>query len=127
VTRLAWALAWTAVAFWSLLAWAAYGLVGFFGGLLARGAELVSSDPGTVEFVFNSLSFLRDAGLGVVTVVWAVVSLAILAVPFVLSRAKARVRAAQPGYDNQIVYPPGGSLPFAVPRPEDSHRDGPRR
>jgi hypothetical protein len=94
VTRLAWALAWTAVAFWSLLAWAAYGLVGFFGGLLARGAELVSSDPGTVEFVFNSLSFLRDAGLGVVTVVWAVVSLAILAVPFVLSRAKARVRAA---------------------------------
>jgi hypothetical protein len=127
MTRLAWALAWTAVAVWSLLAWAAYGLVGLFGGLLARGADLVSSDPGTVEAVFNGLSFLRDAGLGVVAVLWAVVSLAILAVPFVLSRARARVRAAQPGLDNQIVYPPGGSLPFAVPRPDDPRRDGPRR
>ncbi len=126
MTRLAWVMAWTAVAVWSLLAWAAYGLVALFGGVLARGADLVSSDPGTVEVVFNALSFLRDAGLTVVTVLWAAVSLAILGVPFVLSRARARVRAAQPGYDNQIVYPPG-SLPFAVPRPEDDRRDGPRR
>ena len=82
--RLLWVLAWIAVAFWSLFAWGAYGLLDFFGGVAARNADIVTGHPEAVEWLSWALMTLRGLGLGAVVVVWALVSLLILAVPAVL-------------------------------------------
>jgi hypothetical protein len=88
--RLLWALAWTGVAFWSLFAFAAYGLVDLFGGLAARNADMVSGHPETVEWVFWFFSSLRSLGTTLILLVWGLVSLCILAVPWMLDRVAAR-------------------------------------
>lgn len=82
--RLLWVLAWIAVAIWSLFAWGAYGLLDFFGGVAARNADIVTGHPETVEWLSWGLMALKGLGLGAVVVVWALVSLLILAVPAVL-------------------------------------------
>jgi hypothetical protein len=82
--RLLWIVAWIAVAFWSLFAWGTYGLLDFFGGVAARNADIVTGHPETVEWLSWALMTLRGLGLGAVVVVWALVSLLILAVPAVL-------------------------------------------
>jgi hypothetical protein len=83
--RLLWIIAWFAVAIWSLFAWGAYGLLDFFGGVAARNADIFTVHPETVEWLSWALMTLRGLGLGAVVVVWALVSLLILAVPAVLS------------------------------------------
>jgi hypothetical protein len=115
--RTVWIFAWILVAFWSMLAWALYGVISLLGGLLARGSDLVSRDPETVEWLFRALTWLKDLGLGVVAVVGGVVALAILGVAFVLSRLRpVRIDPAE----TQIVYPPGrDAIPFAMPRHEE--------
>src|SRR5829696_1653040 len=82
--RLLWVLAWIAVAFWSLFAWGAYGLLDFFGGVAARNADIVTGHPETVEWLSWALMALRGLGLGAIVLVWGLVSLLILAVPTVL-------------------------------------------
>src|SRR3712207_206257 len=82
--RLLWFVAWIAVALWSLFAWGAYGLLGFFGGVAARNADIVTGHPETVEWLSWALTTLRGLGLGAIVVVWVLVSLLILAVPAVL-------------------------------------------
>ena len=93
--RLLWVFAWIAVAFWSLFAWGAYGLLDFFGGVAARNADMVTGHPETVEWLSWGLMTLRGLGLGAVVVVWALVSLLILAVPAVLSLFFGSVRREQ--------------------------------
>ncbi|MBM1169732.1 hypothetical protein [Microvirga arabica] len=82
--RLLWIVAWMAVAIWSLFAWGAYGLLDFFGGVAARNADIVPGNPEAVEWLSWALMTLRGLGLGAIVVVWALVSLLILAVPAVL-------------------------------------------
>jgi hypothetical protein len=86
MVRLLWAVAWTGVAFWSLFAFAAYGLVDLIGGLIARNADMVSDHPETVEGLFNLLQGFKSFGLGAILVVWGFVSLSILSVPWLLGR-----------------------------------------
>ena len=69
--RLLWVLAWIAVAFWSLFAWGAYGLLDFFGGVAARNADIVTGHPETVEWLSWALMTLRSLGLGAVVLVGA--------------------------------------------------------
>ena len=49
--RLLWAVAWIAVALWSLVAWGAYGLLDLFGGVAARNADIVAGNPELVEWL----------------------------------------------------------------------------
>lgn len=84
--RLAWTFAWVGVALWSLFALAAYGIVDLAGGLAMRNADVWSADPQTVENLFRFFGFLRGASVSVLLVVWGVVSLAILGVPWILDR-----------------------------------------
>lgn len=115
--RAVWGVAWVLVALWSMVAWALYGLVSLFGSLLARGSDLVSRDPETVEWTFWALNGVKNLGLGLVAALWAVVALAILSVAFVLSRL--RPTRVVPG-GTQVVYPPGrDAIPFHMPRPDD--------
>jgi hypothetical protein len=101
VTRVVWVLAWVAVAIWSLVAFSAYGLLDLLGGLLARNADTLASDPPTVEWLFWVVSGLKNLGLTAILVVWGFVSLVILAVPWALSRLAGR--AAPPARDPRFV------------------------
>lgn len=82
--RALWVLAWIAVALWSLFAWGAYGLLDVFGDFAARNADMVTSQPETVEWLSWALVTLRGLGLAAIVFVWGAVSLLILAVPAVL-------------------------------------------
>jgi len=95
--RLAWSVAAILVGLWSLLAWGAYGLIDLFGSTMARNADVVTSHPGTVEWLSWSLAALRNLGLAAVVFVWGLVALLILAVPTVISVLTGRaLRPAEP-------------------------------
>lgn len=104
MVRLLWAVAWTGVAFWSLFAFAAYGLVDVIGSVLARNANVFSDHPETVERLFNLLQGFKSFGLGAILVVWGFVSLAILSVPWLLGRV------AQAPRDLGLQAPPAPPL-----------------
>lgn len=93
--RLVWTVSWVCVAVWSLFCAAAYGVFNLVGGWAARNADAFSSDPQTVEWVFQVLSWLHSLSTGAVLVGWGAVSLMILGVPWFLDRiAAGRVRGA---------------------------------
>ena len=81
-----WLAAWVGVALWSVFCGAAYGVFNLVGGSLARNADLFSSDPQTVEWIFRAFSAIQSLSTGAVLVGWAVVSLMMLAVPWTLDR-----------------------------------------
>lgn len=120
MTRLVWVLAWIAVAVWSLVAFSAYGFIDLVGGLLARNADSFASDPSAVEWLFRILNGLKNLGLTAILVVWGVVSLAMLAVPWGLSRlGRMQSPPPQPRPDVQVIYPPGsGRRAIEMPRDE---------
>jgi hypothetical protein len=84
--RAVWLFAWAAVVVWSLVAWGAHGLLGMFGDVAVRNADVVTGDPETVEFLAWGLATLRDLGLVAVLLVWGFVSLLILAAAALFSR-----------------------------------------
>jgi len=93
--RLVWAFGWVGVAIWSLLCAFAYGLLDLVGRLFMRSADAFSSTPETVEGIWKFFSFLHSFSTGAVVFVWAVVSLMILAVPWLLDRM---IGSAPPGF-----------------------------
>jgi hypothetical protein len=88
----------TAIVFglWSLLAWITHGLVSVAGNLVASNADLIPADPLLIEWA----SLLASAGTGVgewlVVAVWALVSLVLLAVGFLVTRLVPRFRQGLP-------------------------------
>lgn len=95
MTRLVWFAGWVAVAVWSLFAAAGYLFVDVLGGVAMRNADMFSADPETVEQIFTLLSWLHGLSTSIVLVVWGFVSLAILAVPWLLDRVVGRRASAQ--------------------------------
>lgn len=137
MSRLIWFFGWVGVAVWSLVCLVAYLFVDLVGTLVARNADLYSNNPETVEWLWRLLDGLRSASTGAVLVIWAIVSLLILAVPWIFSRLIAgpsgvRIRSAParfgvpPGHapgdvidlgpDQYSVRPPGAAGP-AGPAP----------
>ena len=88
VSRLLWVFAWIGVALWSLFAFSAYGLLDLFGGLIARNADAFAGNPATVEWLFWIFNGLKNLGLTAILVVWGLVSLCFLAVPWFLDRVR---------------------------------------
>lgn len=84
--RLVWGFGWAGVVVWSLVCALAYGLFDLVGRVSMRNADMFSSDPGTVEGIWRTFSFLHGLSTGAITVGWAVVSLLILAVPWFFDR-----------------------------------------
>lgn len=118
--RLLWVLAWIAVAVWSLVAFAGYGLVDVLGGVLARNADMLSDRPETVETLFKVLNGLKSFGLAAILLVWGAVSLAILGVPWFVSRAVSAPRDL--GLDR-----PGRQRPGGLFGPRSATAGGPAR
>jgi len=103
VSRLLWTFAWAGVAVWSLFAFGAYGLVDLLGGLVARSADALASNPETVEWLFGLFNALKNLGLTAIVVVWGLVSLCLLAVPWFFDRLADRAAAPQPPRDPRLI------------------------
>lgn len=122
MTRLVWFAGWVAVAVWSLFAAAGYLFVDVIGAVAMRNADMLSADPETVEQIFELFRWLHGFSTSIVLVVWGFVSLAILAVPWLLDRVvgrRASEQAAARRPDGVIDLAPGEYS--AAPR-----RDAPR-
>ncbi len=118
--RLVWALAWTAVAVWSLLAWGAYGLLDLVGGLAAGGAVSIALDPGVGSVVTWTVNALKGLGLFAIVAVWGFVSLVILAFGWLMARVAggpARLDVTYYRGDNPTYHPPQGYPPHYPPGP----------
>lgn len=91
-----WIITAAVIGIWSLLAWFTHGLVGVAGGLIAANADIVPADPLLVEWA----SWLASAGTGIgewlVVIVWAVVSLVLVAAGFAATRLLPRFRGRLP-------------------------------
>lgn len=126
MTRLVWFAGWMAVAVWSLFAAAGYLFVDVLGGVAMRNADLFSADPETVEQIFTLFSWLHGLSTSIVLVVWGFVSLAILAVPWLLDRLVGRRPPVQPAArrpDGVIDLAPGDYS--VAPHPDASRQAGP--
>lgn len=96
MTRLVWVAGWVAVAVWSLFAAVGYLFVDALGAVAMRNADMFSADPETVEQISTTFRWLHGLSTSIVLVVWGFVSLAILAVPWILDRAVGRRPPVQP-------------------------------
>jgi hypothetical protein len=114
--RLIWILGWIVVAIWSLVAWGSYGLLNVFGDIAARNADLVTNVPEAVEWLAFAVTSLQGLGLAAIVVVWAIVSLLILAVSAVLARIVGM--ASRPDL-------PRHDVPYRAPPPPPQPRTGP--
>lgn len=128
--RLVWVFGWVGVAIWSLTCALAYGLFDLVGRGLMRTADSWSNSPETVEGIFKFFSFLHSFSTGAVLVTWAIVSLMILAVPWVIDRIAGRapqgtMPAPHSGFHGQGRYdgPGGGGV---IDLPADQYSVGPR-
>lgn len=89
MSRIVWTFGWIAVATWSVVCAAAYGLFDLIGRVSMRNADVFSTDPYTVEWVWRVMSAVHSLSTGAVLTAWAIVSLLILAVPWTLDRMMA--------------------------------------
>ena len=121
MTRVLWVFASLGVAVWTLIAWSVYGLVGLFGDVAARNADIVTTHPETVEWLSWGLGAVRNVGLAAVVLVWGLVSLLILAVPALLSFTLGRARGQSRG---SMTWPPRQHWPGQGSY--DRHSDEPR-
>lgn len=120
--RAVWIFAWLAVAVWSLVAWGAYGLLGVFGDVAVRNADVVTGHPETVELLAWGLATLRDLGLVAVVLVWGFVSLLILAAAAILGRFVGRpAPAREPPEWRRMIH----TAPPEAPTARPASRGGP--
>ncbi|HMO30593.1 hypothetical protein [Enterovirga sp.] len=84
--RVVWTFGWIGVAIWSLFCALAYGLFDLVGRGFMRGADAISGSPEMAAGLSGFFGFLHSFSTGAVTVIWAIVSLMILAVPWTLDR-----------------------------------------
>lgn len=103
MSRLLWGVAWIGVALWSLFAFSAYGLLDLFGGLIARNADAFAGDPATVEWLFWILNGLKNLGLTAILVVWGLVSLCFLSVPWFFDRVAGPAVPPQPPRNPHVI------------------------
>jgi hypothetical protein len=111
VRRLVWALAWTAVAVWSLLAWGAYGLLDLVGGLAAGGAGTIAVDPTAGAVVSWIVNAIKGLGLFAIVAIWGFVSVVILGFGWVMARI-----AGGPGTRVDVSYYQGYNPTVQPPR-----------
>ncbi|MDB5557770.1 MAG: hypothetical protein JWQ36_704 [Enterovirga sp.] len=128
--RLLWAAGWVGVFFWSLLAFATYGLIDVIAGAFMRNADVFSADPGTVEFLFNAFGWIRGFSSSAILVVWGVVSLAILSVPWLFDRLASQPAPSRGQVPRGPTLRPDGVIDlgpgdYSVAGPAAGRRPGP--
>jgi len=97
---LVWVIAWLCIGLWSLIAAIGYWLIEAVTGFAANNADKVGGDAETIEFI-NWLALLLQSIGGIAAVIlWAVVSLAILAIAWAITRLVAGPSMSQPPAHN---------------------------
>ncbi len=88
--RVIWGIGIAIVVLWTLFSLGAYALVALFGDLLVASSDPILSDPGIGAWAAWTFAFVRDFGLAILVLLWAVVSAAILAATALLARLAGR-------------------------------------
>ena len=81
------------VVLWTLFSLGAYALVALFGDLVIASSGAVVAEPDVNAWLTWTFAFVRDFGLVILIVLWAVVSAVILAVTVVVARLAGRREA----------------------------------
>jgi hypothetical protein len=112
---LMWTLAWIGVAIWSLIAWSGHAIIGIVGAVFGGGGTTMDFGPIGGTGLQNLVDAMADLGQGAVLVVWALVSLMILAVPAILGRIFGSRRRAKVGMSPGMPYANRGDIPRGEP------------
>lgn len=104
---LMWTFAWIGVAIWSLIAWSGHAIIGIAGAVFGGGGVTTDFGPIGGTGLQNLVDAMADLGQGAVLVVWALVSLMILAVPAIIGRIFGSRRRAPKGisYGSRVEMP----------------------
>lgn len=92
--NIVWVIAWLCVGLWSAVAAIGYWLINVLTGFAANNADKVGGAPETVELLNWLARLLQSVGEIAAIILWAVISLAILAVAWVIGKLTG---AAQSG------------------------------
>ncbi|MBK1865469.1 hypothetical protein [Taklimakanibacter albus] len=81
-----WVIAWVCVGLWSAVMALGYWLLNALTGFAANNADKVGGDAETVELVNWLALFLQNVGEVAAVIIWAIVSLLILAIAWVIGK-----------------------------------------
>ena len=84
--NIVWVIAWLCVGLWSAVMALGYWLFNALTGFAANNADKVGGDAETVELLNWLALFLRDVGEIAAVILWAVVSLAILGIAWLIGK-----------------------------------------
>jgi hypothetical protein len=98
VNNLIWVIAWLCVGLWTAVTALGYWVVSALTGFAANNADMVGGDAETVEFINWLALLLQSAGEIAAVILWAIVSLAILGVAWVIARLTGRPSQLQPPF-----------------------------
>ena len=85
--RMVWLVAWLLVGLWTLAALAGFGLVDLVGGFAVDSADVAARDPDQLAWIAWAFDTLRDLGLAVIVLAWAVIGAIILGVAALITKA----------------------------------------
>lgn len=91
--KLIWLATFAGVAVWSLLAWAAHGLVGVAGNLASSNSDILPVPAEWIEFMSWLAILGANVGEWLVVAIWGLVSLGIVGLGYVGARLADRRRA----------------------------------
>ncbi|QIG51975.1 hypothetical protein G5V57_32300 [Nordella sp. HKS 07] len=84
--NIVWIIAWLCVGLWSAVAAVGYWLINALTGFAANNADKVGGTAETVELLNWVVLLLQNVGEIAAIIIWAVISLAILAVAWVITK-----------------------------------------
>ncbi len=84
--NIVWVIAWLCVGLWSAVAAIGYWLISALTGFAASNADKVGGDAETVELLSWLALLMQNVGEIAAVIIWAVISLAILAVAWVITK-----------------------------------------
>lgn len=93
---LIWVIAWLCVGLWTAVAALGYWVIGAVTGFAANNADKVGGDAETVELLNWLALTLQGIGEIAAVILWAVISLAVLGIAWVITKLIGRSPQAQP-------------------------------
>jgi hypothetical protein len=96
VRNLIWIIAWLCVGLWTAVAALGYWVIGAVTGFAASNADKVGGDAETVEFINWLALLLGSVGEVAAVILWAVISLAILGIAWLITKFTGQSRQPQP-------------------------------
>jgi hypothetical protein len=96
VRNLIWIIAWLCVGLWTTIAAVGYWIIGTVTGLAANNADKVGGSAETVEFINWLALLLQNVGEVAAIILWAIISLLLLAIAWAITKLTGRSSQASP-------------------------------